>query len=76
MIRVILWLVFVSAPSILLPAYAVYKARGYFAAALDIEVPQFAYLVVLLAVMVAGYWLSSRKLIKRLRANVNVDESA
>ena len=72
--RIFLWLIFVSAPSILLPAYAVYKGREYLARK-AIDIPTEIYLIVLIAAMLAGYWLSSKKLIDELNRRKNENKS-
>lgn len=59
-VRMFLWLIFVSIPSIVLPGYAVYRLKEYLAYR-AVNIPPLVYLIVLIAAMFTGYGLTSKK---------------
>jgi hypothetical protein len=59
-VKLFLWLIFVSMPSIALPGYAVYKLKEYLAHR-AVHIPPLAFLIVLIFAMSIGYGLTSKK---------------
>jgi hypothetical protein len=49
--------------------HLVYRARDYVERLWNLDIPQFAYIVVLLVCMLGGYWLSTGKIVRELQAD-------
>lgn len=65
--EIVLFCSFVSAPIIFMSGYAVYWFRSWLADAYQIEIPEPVYLMLLFFVMWGAMWLSTGKLIAKIR---------
>jgi hypothetical protein len=68
--------VFVTAPSILVPGYLVYRGRDYVERLWNVDIPQFAYIFALLVCMLGGYWLSTGSIVRELQAEARRKRAA
>jgi hypothetical protein len=65
-VRAILWIIFVSVPSIILAGYAVYKVNEVLLTKYGISINENVYWLTLLFAMWAALWLSSRRILKAI----------
>ncbi len=65
-VKDILWIMFISAPSVILSGYAVYKLREILFINYGIAINDSAYWPVLFFTMWAVLWLSSKRILKKV----------
>ena len=61
----LLWIIFVTAPSIIVSGYVVYEARGWLSEFYLIEISDDVYGYVLLVVMILAMKVSSNRILKQ-----------